>query len=91
MRGLDWCDNELERTAVEVLLQRLMQTYDTDLRSDPSAATGRDATDLSGRQRRERLVVSRSLGVGHRDTLSFPADDCQRDRDVQCRDSRGRS
>jgi len=38
MRGLDWCDNELERTAVEVLLQRLTQTYDTDLRSDPSAA-----------------------------------------------------
>jgi hypothetical protein len=30
MRGLDWCDNELERTAVGILLQRLMQIYDTD-------------------------------------------------------------
>jgi hypothetical protein len=46
MRGLDWCDNELERTAVRVLLQRLMQTYDTDPRSDPSATMGRDATML---------------------------------------------
>jgi hypothetical protein len=43
MRGLDWRDNELGRTAVGVLLQRLMQAYDTDLRSDPSAARGRDA------------------------------------------------
>jgi hypothetical protein len=43
MRGLDWCDNELERTAAGILLQRLMRTYDTDLRSDPSAAIGSDA------------------------------------------------
>jgi hypothetical protein len=43
MPGLDWCDTELDKTAVGVLLQRLMQTYDTDLRSDPSAALGRDA------------------------------------------------
>ena len=43
MRGLDWRDNELERTAVGALLQRPMQTYDTELRSDLSAAMGRDA------------------------------------------------
>jgi hypothetical protein len=43
MRGLDWRDNELERTAVGALLQRPMQTYDTDLRSDLSATMGRDA------------------------------------------------
>ena len=37
MRGLDWCDNELERTAVGILLQPLMHINDTALRFDPSA------------------------------------------------------
>lgn len=43
MRGLDWRDNELERTAAGALLQQPMQTYDTEPRSDLSAAMGRDA------------------------------------------------